>query len=338
MVDVVQWTTGRTGREAVRGVVGHPDLELVGCFAWSREKVGRDVGELCGLAPLGLAATDDVDALLAMEPDCVVYTPYRPDFDHVVRILETGINVVTTLYQLAGSGYGDDVVSRVRDAAARGGASLYASGIYPGHVPMLALAATAVSSHIERIRMLESVEMSGYANEAMFRAMGIDRDPSDPEAAELVEQSCRSFRDQVAVMAHALVIDLDEIRFTADFAVAEEDLDFGFMTIGRGRIAAIRGTIAGVVDDMARIECRSVWKMGDSTDPNWPVEHGYLIDVIGDPSFRVRLEPGDQWNGAASTALPIVNAIRPVCAAPPGVVNLGELPLVTGAGRGGAGG
>ncbi len=76
-----------------------------------------------------------------------------------------------------------------------------------------------------------------------------------------------------------------------------------------GRIAAIRGIIAGVVVDAARIECRSVWKMGDTTDPNWPVEHGYLIDVTGDPSFRVRIESGDQWNGAASTALPIVNAI-----------------------------
>src|SRR3954471_345571 len=159
-----------TGCEAVGGVVGHPDLALVGCFAWSPEKAGRDVGELCGLGPLGVAATDDIDALPALEADGVVYTPYRPDFDHVVRILDAGINVVTTLYQLAGSGYGDDVASRVRDAAGRGGASLYASGIYPGHVPMMTLAATAVSSHIERIAMLESVEMSGYSNEAMFRA------------------------------------------------------------------------------------------------------------------------------------------------------------------------
>jgi hypothetical protein len=333
VLKVVQWTTGRTGREAVRGIVSHPDLELIGCFAWSPEKVGRDVGELCGSAPLGVAATDDIDALLALQPDCVVYSPYRPDFDHVVRILEAGSNVVTTLYRLASTGYGDDVATRVREAAARGRASLYASGIYPGHVPMMALAATAVSAHIERITMLESVEMSGYANEAMFRAMGIDRDPSDPEAAELVEQSCRSFRDQVTVMAHALALDLDEIRFTADFAVAESDLDFGFMTIGHGHIAAIRGTIAGVVDGAPRIECRSVWKMGDATDPNWPVEHGYMIDVAGDPSFRVRIEPGEHWNGAASTALPIVNAIAPVCAAPPGVVNLGELPFVTGASR-----
>jgi hypothetical protein len=333
MLDIVQWTTGRTGREAVRGTVTHPELELVGCFAWSAEKAGRDVGELCGLDPLGVTATDDVDALLDLEPDCVVYTPYRPDFDHVVRILESGCNVVTTLYQLAGTGYGEDVATRVLHAATHGGASLYASGIYPGHVPMMALAATAVSSKIERITMLESVDMSGYANEAMFRAMGIDRDPSDPEAAALVEQSCRSFRDQIAIMVNALHVDVDEIRFTADFAVAANDLDFGYMTIGTGRVAAIRGTIAAIVDGEARIECRSVWKLGDATDPDWPVEHGYLIEVTGDPSFRVRIEPGERWSGAASTALPIVNAIPQVCAAPPGIVNLGELPLVVGSRR-----
>jgi hypothetical protein len=113
---VVQWTTGKTGSAAVRAMVDHPVLELVGCYAWSPDKVGKDVGELCGIAPIGVTATDDIDALLALRPDCVVYTPYRPDFDHVVRILESGINLVTTMYMLAGRGYGDDVQ---RDAGGR---------------------------------------------------------------------------------------------------------------------------------------------------------------------------------------------------------------------------
>ena len=332
MARVVQWTTGKTGAAAVRGVVANPLLELIGCYAWSGEKVGRDIGELCGLESLGILATDDVDALLSLEPDCVVYTPYRPDIDHVVRILEASCNVVTTMYNLAGSGYGDDVHERIADAAARGGASLYASGIYPGHVPMMALASTAVCSHIERITLLESVDLRGYANEPMYRAMGIDRDPADPEAAELIEQACRSFRDQVVVMADALAVELDEIRFDAHFAVAGEDLDVGFMTIGRGRVAAIKGSITGWAGGRARLECRSVWKIADVTTPDWPVEHGYVIDVQGDPSFRCRIEPGEGWSGAASTAMPLVNAIRAVVASPPGIVNRGELPFVRAAG------
>jgi len=325
---VAQWTTGKTGRAAVRAMVNHPAIEIVGCYAWSADKVGHDVGELCRIDPIGVTATDDIDALLALRPDCVVYTPYRPDIDHVVRILETGTNVVTSMYQLTGGGYGEDAQSRILDAARRGKTSLYASGTYPGHVPMVALAATAVCSHIERITLLESVDLTAYENEPMYRAMGIDRDPSDPEAAVLIEAACGSFRDQVAVMGHALAADLDEITFNAEFAVAEDDLDFGFMTIGKGRVAAIRGTISGRAGGRSRIDCRSVWKMGGRTNPDWPVEHGYVIDVEGTPSFRVRIEPGAGWTGSISTALPIVNAIPAVCAGSPGILNFGELPLV----------
>src|SRR6476646_3367048 len=172
---VVQWTTGKTGCAAVRGMAGHPALELVGCYAYSPDKVGQDAGVLAGIEPLGVLATDDVDALLALAPDCVSYMPFRPHFDHVVRILESGINLVTTMYMLAGSGYGDDVHARIEDATARGQSSLYASGIYPGHANMSAPAASARCTRIDCISVLESLDMSGYANEQMFRAMGIDR-------------------------------------------------------------------------------------------------------------------------------------------------------------------
>lgn len=126
----------------------------------------------------------------------------------------------------------------------------------------------------------------------MYRAMGIDRDPADPEASKLIETACGSFRDQVAVMAHGLALDLDEIRFHADFAVAEVDTDFGFMTVGAGRIAAVRGTIAGWAGGRSRIECRSVWKLGEHTTPDWPIEHGHVIDIEGTPSFRAPYRAG----------------------------------------------
>ena len=55
------------------------------------------------------------------------------------------------------------------------------------------------------------------------------------------------------------------------------------------------------------------------------------IKTDGTPSFRARIEPGEHWSGSMSTALPLLNAIPAVCAAPPGIVNYGELPLVRGA-------
>ncbi|MEZ5167293.1 MAG: hypothetical protein R2695_12700 [Acidimicrobiales bacterium] len=151
---------------------------------------------------------------------------------------------------------------------------------------------------IERISILESVDLRAYENEAMYRAMGIDLEPTDPRAAVLIEEACRSFRDQVVVMAHALDVELDEVCFDADFAVAEEDLDVGFMRIGKGRVAAIWGrSPAGSTVAPHRVPIGV--EDGERTDPDWPVEHGYVIDVEGKP-YRCRIEPGEGWSGAGA--------------------------------------
>ena len=130
-IRVVQWTTGNVGKESVKAIVANPTFELVGCFAWSPAKVGVDVGELVGIDPVGVAATDDVDALLALKPDCVVYNPMWPSVDELVRILEAGVNVVTTAAFITGANLGAKR-ERLVDACARGGSSLFGTGVSPG--------------------------------------------------------------------------------------------------------------------------------------------------------------------------------------------------------------
>jgi 2,4-diaminopentanoate dehydrogenase len=78
-IRVLQWTTGNVARQSIAAVVERPDLELVGVYAHSKQKAGRDVGELAGLGrTLGILATDDIEALIALAPDCVLYTPLHP--------------------------------------------------------------------------------------------------------------------------------------------------------------------------------------------------------------------------------------------------------------------
>src|SRR5580765_2790962 len=135
---VVQWTTGNVGKSSVQAIATNPALELVGCYAWSAEKVGRDVGELCGIDPLGVAATNDVDALLALRPDCVVYNPMWIDTEELVRILAAGVNVVATAAFITGHNQGaarDQIV----DACTRRNATLFGTGISPGFAELLAI-------------------------------------------------------------------------------------------------------------------------------------------------------------------------------------------------------
>jgi hypothetical protein len=99
---VIQFSTGNVGVHALRSLIERPDLELVGVHAYGADKIGVDAGRLCGLGiDTGVVATDDLDALLALQADCVVYTNQaesRPAeaIAELVRFLESGTNVVST--------------------------------------------------------------------------------------------------------------------------------------------------------------------------------------------------------------------------------------------------
>ena len=153
---VVQWTTGNVGKSSVHAIASNPTLQLVGCYAWSPDKVGHDVGELCGIEPLEVQATNDVDTLLALKPDCVVYNPMFADVDELVRILSAGINVVGTAGFITGHflGAGRD---RIAEACELGGSTIFGSGINPGFIQLFAIVTAGISDRVDRISIAESV-------------------------------------------------------------------------------------------------------------------------------------------------------------------------------------
>jgi hypothetical protein len=230
---------------------------------------------------------------------------------------------------LAGWGNGDDVHERIVAAAQRGGASLLAGGIYPGHANNVAMALSAMCARVECISLMESLELSTYHNEKMFRVMGFDGEVGDPAIVELCEATNGSFKDCVRTMAHEMGVELDEVRFDVEFAAADRTLDFGFMTIGRGRIAGIKGVVSGITGGSPRFRCGFSWALGDDMSPQWPITHGYSIDITGEPAVHCTFARVDTVrDGELTVAMPVVNAIPDVCAAPPGIVNFQALPSV----------
>ena len=130
---VIQWATGGVGKAAISCVLNHPQLELAGCWVHSADKNGRDVGEILGLGELGVTASNDIDDLLALDADCVMYSPLIPDDEEVIAILRSGKNVVTPV----GWVYPDPDNPRhqaVANAAIEGGVTLHGSGIHPGGI------------------------------------------------------------------------------------------------------------------------------------------------------------------------------------------------------------
>jgi hypothetical protein len=335
---VVQWTTGNVGQRSVRAIVSSPELELVGCYAWGAEKVGRDVGELCGIDPVGVVATDDVEALLALRPDCVVYNPKWPDVSEMIRILESGINIAATAGFITGHALGEDR-QRIQDACERGGSSIFGSGMNPGFANLLGIVAAGLCDRIDAIRMLESVDSTGYDSADTELSVGYGRLPDDPELPALIERGTAVFGDAVHLVARALGVELDDVRCETEVAITTSDLDLGSWSIAAGHVAGVAASWQGWIGDRKLISCDVRWRKGRTLEPDWRVEHGYIVEVEGMPTVRSKLDvfpPADfvahsfadyMVLGMVMTAMPAVNAIASVCAAPAGIVTYLDMPL-----------
>ena len=157
---VIQWATGNVGRAAMEGVLAHPQLELVGCWVHSADKEGIDVGTLLGRDPIGVAATTDVDALLALDADAVLYSPLFADPEVVTRILRSGKDVVTPL----GWFYPDEAERSTFDALAKeAGVTLHGTGIHPGGITeRFPLVISALSGSITHVRAEEFSDIRTY--------------------------------------------------------------------------------------------------------------------------------------------------------------------------------
>src|SRR6202012_2378002 len=104
---VVAWSTGGVGTAVIDAIGRRPDMKLVGVWVHSPDKVGKDAGELAGGGPIGLKATNDADALIALTPDCVVYSASGPERDAAavrdyLRLLAAGVHVVWELSTIQG--------------------------------------------------------------------------------------------------------------------------------------------------------------------------------------------------------------------------------------------
>ena len=284
---VIQWTTGNIGRRSLHGILRRPDLELVGVYAHGAEKVGKDAADLCGWpTATGVLATDDVDALLALRPDACAYNPLWPDVDHLVRLLEAGVNVVSSAAWITGGKQTAEDRARIEKACESGGSSIYGSGAHPGMSNLVGLVLSGCCESVDEIRVTESVDCSTYASAETQRAMGFGQDPSTPGLAESVRRESEVFAESAALMADALGVTVDRITFDVEFTAATGDSDLGFMTIPAGTVGGVLGYHRAWAGDRNVASVGFNWVMGSHTVPPKPLQHGHVIQVFGVPNMR----------------------------------------------------
>ena len=333
---VIQWNTGKVGKLAMRGVLDDPRLQLVGVYAWSDEKAGKDAGELCGRPEVktGVSATNDIDALIATGADAVLYTPFEANVDHAVRLLEAGMDILSTNLFLNVGGVVGDVKDRLEAACRKGDSSIYITGINPGWVNSMATAATAVCRDVTYVGTIETADCSVYESVETWSFLGMGEAPGDEDT---LMQRARDwlilFRDVVVRIGDALDIAFDDIEFFCDYAHASEDVDLGWFRMDKGTNAALNGGWNGKVNGETVVQMRVIWFLTKLLDKDWHLDDDqHKIEIKGDPDvdMKVRYTPPPHWKNHdwdTMTAMPAVNALLQIRDAKPGVLGLHDIGL-----------
>ena len=345
-IRVFQVATGNVGTEMIKRVRNHPDLELVGLHCYSAEKVGHDAGEIVGIEPIGVRATGTVEEIIAAGPDCVTFHGVFPDIDLYEKVLQAGINVVTTADWITGhhrnanhphpSGQTEQEV--IQAACERGGSTFYGTGMNPGLAQILTIVHSADVTEIEKVLCKESVDVSCHHSVDTWNEVGFGRPTDDPAVPGMLEKYTRVFEDAVRMMADCMGLALDSVGFEYDLGACTKNVDLGWYPLPMGSLGGCYLKYIGLVAGYPRIEMHLEWQMTPHTDPHWDIQGCYITQIDADPCIyskhMIFPKPGTDFSspeafasvGMTVTGVPALNAIGPVVAAPPGIITGADLP------------
>ena len=365
MFKVGVWGPGSMGVIALRGVIDHPELELVDVVVHSAAKAGRDAGELCGIPPVGVVATRDAAPMIAGDADAVVYASganLRPleAVEDMVSILRAGKNVVScsVVPLVFPDGLGPEgaaFTEPLRRAALDGGVSFFTTGIDSGFAnDVLPLVLSGVARAIESVRVTEMFNYATYPDKAaVYEILGFGKPPEYQAFAAQPGVFTFGWGPVLHQLAAGLGVKIDHIEEGNERVAAAESFDTPTGHIAAGTIAAMRSTLTGYVGEKATFVLDHVTRMRDDVAPDWPQPHIcippkdlgyglasgrglYRVEIEGSPAMRCEFEMAEDRDhdlGARiAGASRMVNAIPAVCAAAPGLLSALDLPLITGAG------
>jgi hypothetical protein len=347
---VIQWATGSVGRHAVAAIAAHPELELVGVRVYSADKAGRDVGELCGLGPIGVTASSSSDEVMALDADCVFYAAQGEmdpmgAVDDICRLLESGKNVVSTAVTglIYPKSLGSAVAERIEKACRVGNASFHGTGIEPGWAAeVLPLTMSGLFRRIESIVVQEVMDYSNYASSAMlFDIMGFGRAPDAAVPIADPRLAGTTFRAPIMLVAEGLGASIEEFVYAREVAVADRTFATAAGEIREGTVSAQKFGMTGIVAGRPAIAVEHITRLAADQAPHWPTGRGWKVRIEGEPSMAMEATiavNGEDENdqGCLGTAMHAIHAIPHVCAAPPGIRTFLDLPIITGRGALGA--
>jgi hypothetical protein len=333
---VIQWATGTVGKVSLRHFIENPAIDLVGVLVTNPEKVGQDAGELVGLPPTGVLATNDVEAIIALDADCVMFAPMLQDIDMVCRLLRSGKNVVSTIGPFFTTDFSQAEVERLEAACQEGGTTFHGCGIHPGFIgDIMPITLTRLMDRIDRIQVFEIADKL-VSPSVYIDFMGFGLTPEELRARpNCMEFAMPTFGESMAMVLAGLGKEVENLTEKHEIALARNDIPYEGGVIRAGTVAGQHWEWTMWTEGKPLLLYHLYYVMGDDMEPNWNLgQSRHRIVFEGNPQFEMTLtaspdaEGKHPFLGIIWTALLGATAVPQVCDAKPGVATHFELGVV----------
>lgn len=311
-------------------------MELVGLRVYNLEKVGKDAGELCGLSATGVKATANIDDIIAVKPDCLMYFPAiaMTNVDDLCAILEAGINIVTLIAEFYHAPSLDPGVrERVETACKTGNSSLFATGPNPGFASgILPLGAISFQRRLDAVTLYEYADMSSRTADMNKDLWGWD--PADRTTLDTMNSMILPFYgDALKQTAELVGLPLEKTTIASTVALATQDVDIQAMNIPQGSVAGYKFEVSGWRNGKKLMQFYATWWVTPHIDKDWELRagDGWRLVVEGDSPLDINImfAPYDVvGNSSGYNAHICVNSVPNCVAAKPGILTPADMPPV----------
>jgi 4-hydroxy-tetrahydrodipicolinate reductase len=325
-IRIIQYGLGPIGTAVARHVAERPGLTLVGGVDIDPAKVGKDMGVVMGLGrPLGFPVAGKLkDALSRTAADVVMHntSSYFDLFqDQILEILEAGVDIVSTAEELSFPWLAHPQEGAAIDAAAkRAGKTVLSTGINPGFLmDSLPLTLTALCQrvdHIEISRIQNASLRRGPFQAKIGSGMTVKEFQAKMDAGRMGHVG---LPESVGMVFHTLGKKLVRYESAVEPVVADTRVKTDYFDVEPGRVKGLKQVARGFTDagEFMTLIFIAALDMPREAD---------TIAITGKPNLEATLKG---TNGDIGTVAIAVNAIRRVKEAPPGLLTMRDVPIVT---------
>jgi hypothetical protein len=336
---VIQWATGVVGSAALRHFIQNPVIDLVGVLVFNPDKVGKDAGDLVGLPKTGVLATDDKQAIIATDADCVLFSPLNmasDTLDLVCRLLASGKNVVSPAGPFLPNKWFPEIAAKIEAACLEGGTSYHGCGVHPGFsgdiLPVTVLRLCDRIDCIEVTEIIDKVRNPMVYTEVMGFGLNPEELLANPRRSPNTYQYFYSSMDTIA---QALGKEIEKVTVKFEVSKTLKNVIHAFGEAKAGTVGGQHYEWTAWCEGAPLIVYHFYWQLGVDLDPLWEVgEDCYRIRILGDPALEVKLLGAQAADGSRPflglpwTGLVGATAVQAVCDAAPGIISHFDLGIV----------